>query len=108
MIRGFEMEKCDCASFIEDKKREATQAITSYGETIEETNELIKDLKKLKEKVKTDYQHKSNNSFLGDVNADKTFKGRRLNDFISQLESRRSDAITSKHKEEDYLLLYNE
>jgi len=40
--------------------------------------------------------------------SNKEIKGKRLDDFIKQLESRRDNDIASKNKELDYLQTYNE
>lgn len=97
-LMGFEMEKCDCASFIEDKKRQATQEIANYNSTIKDCNELMLKIEGLKEKK----EHKIY------TEEKLTFKERRIGDFIQQLIQYRNDAIENKQEQENYLLLYNE
>jgi hypothetical protein len=54
---GFEIEKCDCATFIDDKKSEAKEAISGYNLKIKEANELIEELEAIKEKSNPNYKY---------------------------------------------------
>ncbi|CAG8742815.1 11638_t:CDS:1, partial [Ambispora leptoticha] len=92
-VMEFEIDNCDCATFIEEKKREATNSIKSYESMITDCRWLETQL----EGLKRIFNIEKND-----------FKERRLDDFIQQLEKRRSDAINSKKREEDYLNTYNE
>jgi hypothetical protein len=99
---GFELNNCDCAVFIEDKKKEANQAISSYNSTIADCNELIKQLEPMRDK------YKEGKVKVYDGEIDKNFKARRINDFIKELEKRKEQASTDRIKEEKYLETYNE
>lgn len=92
-LMSFEMEKCDCADFIEDKKREATQAIANYNSMISDCSDLIRELQQL--------------AFKENISSD-SFKGRRINDFLSQLTKRQDSDRESRSTQQDYLTLYNE
>ena len=101
-----EIDKCECETFIEDKKKEANQAIIYHNSVIADCNELMSELKPLVAKYSKGIIEVDNGYKKSEI--DKNFKARRLNDFIKQLESRRSDDINARIKEEDYLKLYNE
>ncbi len=89
-----EIENCDCTTFVEDKKREAIQAIKSYNSIIKDADWLIEQIKQIRE---LKYRNSENMRRLGD----ETFLSRRINDFINQLEKRQSDAFESKKAEEN-------
>lgn len=96
-LMGFEVDKCYCATFIEEKKRETNVSINNYKEMIADCDWLLNELETIK---------KNNNLNNRDFN--KGFKCRRIDDFKEQLEKRREDAIESKTKEHKYLATYNE